>query len=100
MAGKCADNKTFWSCFFPSLVQMRMCGAKQVHLFKVTELEAPQPGCYWSWWDAEEKRFNHTNSHKAGVEICFPAVMSFYEERGDGLLLPVAITIIEGPIQL
>jgi hypothetical protein len=79
---------------------MRMCGAKVVYLVDVIELPAEEPGCYWSWWDAKDKRFNHTNSHKGGVTICFPAEMSFYEKRGDGLMLPVMVQVVRGPIEI
>jgi hypothetical protein len=95
------EGDSTYSCFFPALVHMRMCGAKAVYLVDVIELPAEEPGCYWAWWDLErDPQFHYTNSNKMGVTICFPYAISFYEKRGDGLLLPVAVQVVRGPIPL
>lgn len=64
------DGSKFFTNFFPSIIQMKMCSAKVVYEVDVVELPEDAPGCYWAWWDLKKCEFHHTSSHKMGVQIC------------------------------
>jgi hypothetical protein len=77
------------------------------HIVKVrlTELEQPEPGCYWSWKQLlggaspplplDPPEFHFTNSNIQGVEICFTYGSKAEESRGRGKVVPVKLEIIE-----
>ena len=53
------------------------------------------PDCYWSWWEEKDQEFQFTAYWKGAVEMCFPYGTKVEEDRGNGRLLPVKVTILE-----
>ena len=70
--------------FFPSPMQMRLCGPPPYHRVRIIPDEA---GDYWTWWDSEKDDFHFTAFAKMAVEICFPYGSKAEEDRGRGKLI-------------
>jgi hypothetical protein len=84
------NQKIVYSCFYKSMMQMRLCGdySETVVLIEVTQ---DDNGTYWTWYDYTRDCFNFTASFKQAVEICFPYGSKVEEENGKGKLISVSV---------
>lgn len=92
---KNAKGGKYLNYFYPNTVAVRFCGeGNPIYKVEVKEGKEQQVG-YWAWWDEKDKEFCHVYSAKFLVEMCFPYGTKIEEERGNGKLVPVDITILE-----
>lgn len=90
------DDVVLWG-FYPSLFVSRMAHGrdKDYHEVSITPFEGPQDEIlYWAWWGKEKEEFRHVYYFKDMVQMCFPYELSIYEEKGEGLLMPVNVDIV------
>lgn len=83
--------------FFSSAFVVRLHGFKEpvVEVRVFSRAKGPDDGGYWGWYDNKRAAFVHVWPSKMQVEMCFPNI-TFSEECGDGLLLPVTVALV-GP---
>ena len=72
--------------FYPSVIQVKMCGVKQEDIIEVIvrEVQESEIPTYWGWWSNEEQRFSMIYSHLLGVKLCSPSGFKVEIERGKG----------------
>lgn len=103
---KGSEGDDWYTHFYYHLDLMRMCFPGDVIVkVRLTELEEPEDGCYWSWKKLLDNKlkaeplpvpeFHFTCSHVMGVEMCFPYGSKSEEARGEGKLVPVKLEIID-----
>ena len=70
--------------FYPSIIQVKMCGDEEVIEVIVRELQENETPTHWGWWSNKEKRFSMIYSHIVGVKMCSPDYFQYEIENGEG----------------
>lgn len=84
----------YWRNFMAHPEVTRLYDDKaEVFAVEVIELPAEEPGCYWGWWDSQDRAFCHVYHGRALVEMCFTYGARGEEERGRGKVLPVRLEV-------
>lgn len=77
--------------FYPSTMQVRMCGDHPIVRVRVSETETPTDRSYWAWWDNERQHFTMVYYSRVQVEICFAYGSKAEEARGRGKVCQVDV---------
>jgi len=91
------DDIVLWG-FYPGAFVIKMTHGKdaEIHKVRVTPFDGDEEDApYWAWWNSEREEFRHVYYFKGMVKMCFPYPIKAYEEKGDGVLLPVNVETIE-----
>lgn len=94
----CARRGDVFRHFYPHPGIVRLCFGGTVETLCVTVEEEGEgkESSYWAWWNNEDQKFQFVYRRAFLVRMCFPNDIDLYVKRGDGLLLPVSVTIKEG----
>jgi len=91
------DDVVLWG-FYPSLFVCRITHGrdKEYYKVKITSFEGSEDeALYWAWWNNEREEFRHVYYFKDMVQMCFTYELKIYEEKGEGMLTPVNVDIIQ-----
>lgn len=96
-------TKWMFADFYPSPfgVKQHMDDGKETQIFQVKLIEdtvGSYPQSYWAWWNLESYApigFQFCYHAKMLLKMCFPYGPQVEEERGNGLMLPVNVEIID-----
>jgi hypothetical protein len=84
--------------FFPNTLCVRMCG--EYEILKVQVTADPDPAAvkkdnYWGYWDNEKETFTMVYYSRIRLNMCFPYGPEVYEQRGEGICVPVKVEVLE-----
>lgn len=84
-----------YTFFFPSVMQVMMCGAKRQDVVLVDLVEDPN-GTYWGWEDAEKPgRFSMIWPSFVQLQVCFPYGIDIEEKKGKGRRVQLRVDLID-----
>jgi len=70
--------------FYPSIIQVKMCGDEDVIEVIVREAQESETPTHWGWWANKDQNFSMIYSHIVGVKMCFPYGYKVEVENGNG----------------
>jgi hypothetical protein len=88
-------KEPYYDHFYPHPGVVRMCGVKRVFKVLVEEDQSGSEDPYWGWWDNDKQMFLFVYRKQMLLNMCFPYGPEVQERRGDGIRLPVKITVLE-----
>lgn len=93
----CEKLNGIYEDFYPSILQVEMCGAKKEDIVKVRvrEPKRNEINTHWGWWDNENEEFCMIFIAKCQVEICFPYGFESEEKLGRGKLCRIVVEEIQ-----
>ena len=84
-----------WNHIYRTRFQVDMCGADPVAI-EVRILDAEGPGCYFAWHDFQHDQLSHVYPSERLVRMCDPGDFRHAMARGEGNVVPVAISAFKG----
>ncbi len=88
------DGIEYYNDFYPSELQVKMCGDGKIVKIIIRELKEGEVSPYWAWWDNEDQSFCMIFPSQVQVRMCFPYGYKIEEELGRGILTNVFVESI------
>jgi len=70
--------------FYPSVIQVKMCGDEEVIKVIVREAQESETPTHYGWWDNEDQEFSMIYSRILEVKMCSPSGFKVEIEKGEG----------------